>query len=438
MKLSTRMMLAMVSLVLMTAAIIGWLNIRNIESVVLPRALGGIQARASLLALDLEASVRSARADALGFRSAVAVEGMIRASKAGGTDPTDGTTVAQWLDRLAPRFAAELAAKPSYSEFRIIGAADGGRELLRVDRLGPGGAIRIVPPNELQTKGEREFFRRAIELAPGSVVISDVELKQDNGVITLPPVPVVRAAAPIHDRDGKVFGAVVINVDLREAFERIRSRADQGIVYLVNARGDYLIHPDRSREFGFEFARPYRLQDDFPTLEGVLGIEPDDARLVQDRSGDEFGVAPVSVRLAQGPVVTLILAWPYRLVFAPALAVRSSSLVAAGRRAGRDRRARAGLHPHGRRRRGEGRGAAPLCRDARPHHHQHDRRRAGDRQGRQGADCEPRLPCPLRRNRQRVQLALGCRAIRERRGYAVREQGNADRACARRREIRRA
>src|SRR5581483_2625275 len=81
MKLSTRMMLAMVSLVLVTASIIGWLNIGNIESVVLPRALGALQAQANLMAFELEASVRSARSDALGFRSAVAVDGMMRATR---------------------------------------------------------------------------------------------------------------------------------------------------------------------------------------------------------------------------------------------------------------------------------------------------------------------------------------------------------------------
>jgi PAS domain S-box-containing protein len=330
MKLSTRMMLAMVSLVLMTASAIGWLNFRNIESLVLPRALSGMQAHANLLALELEASVRGARADALGFKSAVAVEGMIRASVAGGVDPRDGTSLAQWRDRLATRFVAELAAKPNYSDFRIIGVADEGREILRVDRLGPGGAIRIVAQDELQATGARAYFKRAIALPPGGVSISGVELNQDNGRIVLPQMPVVRAAAPIHDGEGKPFGAVVINVDLRAIFERIRSQAGDGLIYLVNEAGDYLIHPDRSREFGFEFARPYRVSDDFPTLAPLLSIDLDEARLVRDRTGDEFGVAPASVRLAQGPVVTLLLAWPYQVVFAPAIAVRNSSLLAAG------------------------------------------------------------------------------------------------------------
>src|SRR4051812_1026453 len=98
MKLSTRLLLAMVALVLLSSTIIGVFTYRNVEALVQPRALAGIHARARLLALDLESSVRAARADALGFRSAVAVDGIVRAALAGGTD-AGGTTVAQWRDR---------------------------------------------------------------------------------------------------------------------------------------------------------------------------------------------------------------------------------------------------------------------------------------------------------------------------------------------------
>src|SRR5262249_24528727 len=110
------------------------------------------------------------------------------------------------------------------------------------------------------------------------------------------------------------------------------------VAYLVNEAGDYLIHPDRSREFGFEFARRYQLSDDFPmlatvldaTLDATLGGAPDEARMVHDRARDAFGVAPLSLPLAQGPRAPLILASPYDAVLGPALAMRNSILLATG------------------------------------------------------------------------------------------------------------
>ncbi|HMK79043.1 MAG TPA: ATP-binding protein [Xanthobacteraceae bacterium] len=325
MKLSTRMTLAMVSIVLMTASIIGWLNYRNIEQVVLPRALVSMQARAKLLAFELAAAARVARADALGFQASDGVARIVHASLAP-AGSAEHESLGDLHARLAGRFAGELRAKPGYAEFRLLGSE--GRELLRVDRSGPDGSIRIVPTSELQPKGERDYFQRAMALPPGGVDISPIALQQDYGHIVLPQVPVLHASAPVHSADGRLFGVVVINVDLREVFEHIRQSAGEGTVYLVNEAGDYLIHPDRSREFGFEFAKRYQLRDDFPSLAAALGIGADEPRLARDGDGEEFGVAPVAIRLAEGPMVDLILAWPHQVLFASAIAVRNSSLLA--------------------------------------------------------------------------------------------------------------
>ena len=56
MKLSTRLMFAMVALVLLSTTIIGVFTYRNIEALVLPRALARLDADARLFALELEAS----------------------------------------------------------------------------------------------------------------------------------------------------------------------------------------------------------------------------------------------------------------------------------------------------------------------------------------------------------------------------------------------
>src|SRR4029077_1381398 len=125
--------------------------------------------------------------------------------------PVDGATTAQWGHRLAVRFAAELDAKPAYYRFRVI-AAD-GREIVSVDRFGPGGAIHIVPDDELQARGDRDFFRRALRLTTSEIDVSAIELSRD-AAETKPDVPVFRVATPFLAPDGTVFGIIIINVDL--------------------------------------------------------------------------------------------------------------------------------------------------------------------------------------------------------------------------------
>jgi PAS domain S-box-containing protein len=328
MRLSTRLTVAMVALVLLATTAVGVLTYRNIAAFALPRALDRIDTNAQLLAGELAASVRGARADVIGFRSSVAAIDIMKAHLRRGTDPAAEATEAESKKRLGQRFVAELDSKPNYFEFRYIGVDDGGRELVRADRSGPNGSLRIVPDSQLQRKGDRPAFIETIRLPAGEVYVSPVELNRDNGVIETPHVPVLRVATAVHTPEGRPFGVVIINVDMRPAFDRIRSAAARsGLGYVVNDQGDYLVHPDPTHEFGFEFARPVRIQDDFPDFARILAADDAAPRVMADRTGRRFGIAVVFVHLADGPRIAVIRAVPYPLLMAATAAVRDSSLM---------------------------------------------------------------------------------------------------------------
>jgi hypothetical protein len=300
MKLSTRLTIAMVALVLMTATAVGWLIYDHVAAVALPRVLERIDTHAHLVALDLESSQRDARSFVEGFRSAAALEGMMRARAAGGADPEDGVTEAVWQNRMAARYLADLSARRDYLRIRLI-AAD-GRELIRVDRSGPDGAPRIVPAAELRDRGALRYFDKAMGLPAGQIYVSPVDYYREHLVVLLPPVPVIRVAAPVHMADGQPFGIMVVNIDLRPTFDRIRiSRLAGARAYVVNEEGDYLINPDRAKEFAFEFGTPMRIQDDFPQFAEILPASEAEPRLMEDRAGAQFGVGFRSVKLTGGP-----------------------------------------------------------------------------------------------------------------------------------------
>ena len=323
MRLSTRLTVAMVALVLLATTAVGVLTYRNIAAFALPRALDRIDTHAQLLGGELAASVRGARADVIGFRSSNAVIDIMTAHLNRGIDPAAAATEAEWRRRLGLRFAAELISKPNYHVFRYIGADDGGHELVRVERSDPGGPPRIVPDSELRPKGDRDVFKQTIQLPPGGVYVSPVGLN-----IETPRIPVLRVATPVHAPDGRPFGILVINVGMRPAFARIRSAATKGgRSYVVNDQGDYLVHPDPNREFGFESAKPLHIQDDFPEFSQILATGDTAPRVIQDRAGTRFGIGVVTERLADGPRVFVIQAVPYSTLMAATSAVRDSSLM---------------------------------------------------------------------------------------------------------------
>ena len=183
MKLSTRLTLAMVGLVLLTATTVGYLTYRNIEALALPRALERMDGRARLIAIEARSGISTARADAVGFGAAVAAQGIVRSQLAGGTDPIDGTSESMWRDRMAARYVAELAAKPTYRAFSIVGLGDGGREIVRVDRSGPDGSIRVVPESELARVDDIAALQEASRIPAGDARIAPIDLSRRNGTI---------------------------------------------------------------------------------------------------------------------------------------------------------------------------------------------------------------------------------------------------------------
>lgn len=326
--LSTRLTIAIVALVLATAGTVGFLSYRNIAAIAIPRALVRLDAHARARAVDLSNLVANARADLRGFRHIIGLDEVIALSR----DPAAGQTglsLAQWRGRIAQRLVAELDAKQQYLAFRIIGLADGGRELVRAQRPTAGGAARIVPDAELEQKSDRPYFTRTMAAHDGEVVVSAVELNQEDDTIETPRAPVVRVSTPIFGPDGAPFGLLIINVDMRSTFKRLDETTSlDAATYVVNERGDYLSHPDDSREFGFEFGKPYRIQDDYPGLARAVATGEQQPELFEDRDGKRFGVAFVSVRLADGPRVSVAEVIPADKIVGVAIAaLRDSSLI---------------------------------------------------------------------------------------------------------------
>ncbi|BAL73673.1 PAS domain S-box protein [Bradyrhizobium cosmicum] len=325
MTLATRLAIAMILLVAVAVAAVGWLSHYSLEQAFLPRVLERIESQSRLLASQLEAQTAGARADIVTFRANAAVRGMIDAHFNGGVDPIDHVSEKTWRERLLTRLLADVGAHPAYAKFRVIGAD--GREYLRVDRSGPGGSVRIVPDEALQSKDDRFFFQDAIKLSEDQVYVSPVDLNVDDGVIQMPHVPTLRVAGPLFGPDHRLFGIVVVNIDMRQVFDRIRISIRQGeSVYVVGRNGDYLVHPDRTREFGSQLGTPTRWQDDFPYFAATTGSTLPATQVVPDSDGKPSGTAIAPAILAEGQWAAIIRVVPNAVFMAPAAIIERTTL----------------------------------------------------------------------------------------------------------------
>lgn len=330
MKLSTQLVVAMVALVIGTAAA-GVLGYRSVESAVVPVSLERLRMQASGRLGILDIYLQGARGDVLALRAAPAHDSLMRAIAGGGSGADEQTAIAEWRADIEGIYAGQLNAKRAIREISLVGIADGGREIVRVDREASSRAVHAAPPAELQTKGERVYFREAIARPAGEAYVSPIELaRQRSGAVAEPRVPVVRTSTAIRDGAGRPIGVVVIIFDMRPIFAALCAAVDDhSQVYIVNAAGDFLLHPDASRTFGFDLGTRHRWQDEFPALVPKVG-DGDQGGVVTDTIGGErVAVAIDFDRLADSQRVGVIESASYAGIMAPATALRRSDLTAA-------------------------------------------------------------------------------------------------------------
>ena len=172
-----------------------------------------------------------------------------------------------WKDRLEQIFVEFINAKPYYLKLRYIGVANQGQELVNVSSISSNKPIRI-PQAQLQHKSDRDYFSLTLKKSLGQVYFSKINLSRDQRVITRPYQPVLRVATPVfHPDSGQPYGFVIISVDFSYFIKELQQKELSELrLYIANEQGDYLVHPDAGKTFGFELGQRQLMQDEFPML----------------------------------------------------------------------------------------------------------------------------------------------------------------------------
>ena len=267
--LSLRLTAVFVAVLVSAAFAVAYLFDRGRAEAVERRELEQLRLDAERGADEVDGFVRRLRADVLFLADTPPIHGIRRALEAGGTDGSDPSTLQQWTERLQQIFLAFGASRPEYFQLRLIGAPSEGHELVRVDRTEKG--VIATPSEALQPKGHRYYYQEAARLPAGSIYLSRIDLNQEQGAISLPHQPTLRAATPVYDSAGRVFGVVVLNLDMDHAFQGARALLAEGeALYIADERGDFLVHPEPGRAFAFDLGSTYRLADAFPADAGRI------------------------------------------------------------------------------------------------------------------------------------------------------------------------
>ena len=242
----------------------------------------------------------SARGDVAGFRSAAALNGLIRAHRAGGIDPVDGLSEATWRERIAARFLAELEAKPAYAQCSVLSALTTTVAKLFAsivpDRTGRSGSS---PMRSAATK-RRSALLQGHDRPAGERnlrVAIDLNRRMDTSKNPMcRPCELARRlrrrrkavryrhcqcryAAGVRPRS--VFGAA--------GREHVRGRRAEATISFI---------PTATREFGSQLGKPTDWQGDFPDLAASAGATQSIARHRAGSGRTPGGIALAPARLA--------------------------------------------------------------------------------------------------------------------------------------------
>ncbi len=313
-----RLSLVCVGLSLLAGAVVGVATYAQFSAALEERLLGDLDDEGRVLARHLEDAVATLLHDVRFLSRTPVLASAVRRAEA----PEDGEASDGARRRLAATFRALMGARPAYLQLRLIGGD--GRELVRVER----GADGMREAAELQDESGRPYFREAIALAPGATSLSPIELHREHGRIEEPHVPVLRAAAALHDDAGGPLGVVVATADARVFFASIQSLvAERQTLYVTDERGEFVLHPEPGRTFAFELGRSDRIQDAWPKLaEAFDGARA--ARAIGD--AEVVSLRRVSIDPTAPPrALGIALAAPLPDVLAASTAARNRALGAA-------------------------------------------------------------------------------------------------------------
>lgn len=211
----------------------------------------------------IQGSLKSHQNTLLSLKEVPALQAILRAQLNNGVDPQSGDSLITWKKRLQSIFSAFIANKIEYLQIRYID--DNGDEIVRV-QTGEFNQIEVVSDDLLQNKANELYVIQTLKMPHDQVYYSNVSLNREHGVIQVPHQPVLRLAAPVLSENNQVQGIIVINLATEKLFADIKLINQGTSQFMVDERGNYILHNQTEKTFGEDKGLNYNFQKDYPQL----------------------------------------------------------------------------------------------------------------------------------------------------------------------------
>lgn len=169
-------------------------------------------------------------------------------------------------DLIAEDFLLFSKHRKIYDQIRYLDSS--GMEIVRINF--DGHSSTVVPPDQLQSKAGRYYFKSTLELNRGEVYVSPFDLNVENGAVERPFKPMLRVSTPVFDNEGHKRGAIVLNYLGQIMLDHLHKYFSQDVssLMLLNSEGYWLKGLSPEEEWGFMFSERNEatMQNKFPDV----------------------------------------------------------------------------------------------------------------------------------------------------------------------------
>ncbi|PIR01279.1 MAG: hypothetical protein COV66_02355 [Nitrospinae bacterium CG11_big_fil_rev_8_21_14_0_20_45_15] len=247
------------ALVIVTTCSIGFYFYKKTSQELIDLVFKDLQSEVEVNFIQFKSQFTELKRDLRMISGTPPIKAITNAMSNNGIDPESGDSLEVWRNRLEIIMSEMLRSNPNYYQVRLIGLADEGKEIVRVERS-DSQKIIVSKKYQLQSKANRDYFKEIIKILPDTIYFSPIDLNREYGKVVEPKMITIRAGILIYDSEGKIFGFMIINQILNDLFDLLRSRD----FWLLGRDGRVFVHSDKSLEFDYDKSNPRTIQNIYP------------------------------------------------------------------------------------------------------------------------------------------------------------------------------
>lgn len=261
-RFQNRLITLLVISTMIPVLVLGWYSSSLATNVITNLSLQIVEQQTYKTSEKIDYFLDNVSQDMFFLRGMPPVSGIIRARENKGIDPEDKSSYLQWVNRLNQIFISVMESRPQYYQLRYLD--EKGNEMVRISS--EDGTIKVVPPEEMENKGDSIYFLATMKLNLGEIYVSPVNLNREQDKIETPYRPILRVSTPIYSKQGNKRGILIANVDAQSFLEQTTGNPQNSTIFFaINQDGYYLSHPNSEKNFGFELnKKDEKISSDYP------------------------------------------------------------------------------------------------------------------------------------------------------------------------------